>query len=253
MRHLIYCIFKAPKEPTAEMPPGVSGQPVFLVAGNGLYAAVSTVAESDIVPVVSRLLAYARVLESLHRCYTIIPIRYGCLFEGEAQIRQLLEQECGNYETLLEELKDCVEMGLRILLKDEGEKAESDSSQSLCFPLPISPASGTDYLAAQKDRYAAKDQSNVIQAGIVSEILSSMSGLFIRSKQESSRVEGRLLLSFYFLVPIGAVDSFRRASGNLHRKEAEKVLLSGPWLPYNFVSTANQNPDMGNLAGSTIL
>jgi hypothetical protein len=235
------------------MPPGISGQPVFLVAGNGLYAAVSMVADSELAPVISRLLAYAKVLESLHRRYTIIPMRYGCLFEEEAQIRRLLEQECGTYQALLEELKDCVEMGLRVLLEDEGTKEAPASSLPLCSPQLISPSSGTAYLAAQKDRYAAKDQANVVQAGIVSEILSSLSGLFLRSKQESSRVEGRLLISFYFLVPIGVVDSFRRMSGNLHIKESEKILLSGPWLPYNFVTTATLSPDTGDLPGNTIL
>jgi hypothetical protein len=38
-------------------------------------------------------------------------------------------------------------------------------------------------------------------------------------------------------VPRAAVEAFRRAARHLHPKESVKLLLSGPWPPYNFVDS----------------
>jgi hypothetical protein len=44
------------------------------------------------------------------------------------------------------------------------------------------------------------------------------------------------LLSLYFLVPGSAVESFRQAFRHLSATEPARLLLSGPWPPYNFVT-----------------
>jgi hypothetical protein len=38
-------------------------------------------------------------------------------------------------------------------------------------------------------------------------------------------------------VPRASVESFRRAARHLRPKESVKLLLSGPWPPYNFVDS----------------
>ena len=42
--------------------------------------------------------------------------------------------------------------------------------------------------------------------------------------------------SLYFLVKRGAVESFRQAFRRIERAESARLLLSGPWPPYNFVA-----------------
>jgi hypothetical protein len=43
----------------------------------------------------------------------------------------------------------------------------------------------------------------------------------------------KYLLSFYFLVPRDAVKHFRQVFLNISQDSAAKLLLSGPWPPYN--------------------
>ena len=45
------------------------------------------------------------------------------------------------------------------------------------------------------------------------------------------------LLSLYFLVDRAVVESFRQAFRRLSEAESARLLLSGPWPPYNFVTS----------------
>ena len=61
-------------------------------------------------------------------------------------------------------------------------------------------------------------------------------GLFVKCTTEAP--SPRLpLLSLYFLVPRPAVTSFRQAFRQLTETESARLLLSGPWPPYNFVTS----------------
>ena len=64
MSYLLYCIFRSPAQQRLGIPPGVGGRPVFVVAQNGLSAGLSELAESDLVPDISQILAYEKVVET---------------------------------------------------------------------------------------------------------------------------------------------------------------------------------------------
>ncbi|MDO9071133.1 MAG: GvpL/GvpF family gas vesicle protein, partial [Deltaproteobacteria bacterium] len=95
---------------------GVGGRPVYQVAHRGLSVALSEIGLADLDPDIPRVRAYERVVLSFHRRGVVVPMRYGCVVEQESQAIQLLEEHGPHYETLLQELDGCVEMGLRILL-----------------------------------------------------------------------------------------------------------------------------------------
>jgi hypothetical protein len=46
-----------------------------------------------------------------------------------------------------------------------------------------------------------------------------------------------LLVSMYFLIRREDVGPFRRKFERLQEPGAHRLLLSGPWAPYNFVAT----------------
>jgi hypothetical protein len=72
---------------------------------------------------------------------------------------------------------------------------------------------------------------------LVKELCDSLYGSFVRHKVEFPSSGRSRLLSLYFLVPRDSVGCFRRAARGLHRNESVKLLLSGPWPPYNFVDS----------------
>jgi len=237
LKYMVYCIFRSFKQPLAEMPVGIAGHCVSLVANNGLCAAVSRIADSD--SSISKLLAYEKTVESLQRSRTVIPMRYGCLFEGEEQIIQFIEERRKTYEALLDELDGCVEMGIRLLLADTREKAPMVPSAGREPILPIPPAPGSAYLAAKKVRFEARDRVTAEQQRIAGIISDAVAGCYVRSKQEYSHALGQGLLSLYFLVPGSAVERFRALFRGIRLKESVRLLVSGPWPPYNFVGPSS--------------
>jgi hypothetical protein len=60
------------------------------------------------------LLAYTRVMEAFNRCETIVPIRYGCTFQGLSDVRLWLRRNAGRLRSLLLRLDGCVEMGVEL-------------------------------------------------------------------------------------------------------------------------------------------
>ena len=268
MRYLLYCIFRSPEYQEPGPIRGVDRQPVITVGKNGLSAAVSSVVQPVLTPDISRILAYKEVIESFHRDRTVIPMRFGSLFHEESEILRLLEERAEQYASLLNELEGCVEMGIRIIISDFGLRprfqpgglpgrrggayAPEGSGQS---PIPHptshipprkSPTSGRAYLAARKEHYDKEEQFTKEMEKIAKQFRAAFTGLFLKCKTEypqspinnpQSTIPNQqsAILSLYFLVPRRCVESFQQVFRRMGCGESKKVLLSGPWPPYNFV------------------
>jgi hypothetical protein len=61
-------------------------------------------------------------------------------------------------------------------------------------------------------------------------------GLYVRSRTEQAAAKEGRLLSIFFLVPRENVGLFREAFRRLQGRAPEKMLLTGPWPPYNFAA-----------------
>ncbi|MGD0921512.1 MAG: GvpL/GvpF family gas vesicle protein [Terriglobia bacterium] len=237
MSYLLYCIFRSPAQPRPGIPPGVGGKPVFVLAQNGLSAGLSELAESALVPDISQTLAFERVVEHLYRDLTVIPVRYGCQLKDASEARWLLERHRDEYGALLNELEGLGEMGIHVLLDRSGPGTESDARPVPPQSLPLPCDSGAAYLAAKRQLYLGLDRAGRHERLLVEELWGSLAGLYVRRKVEFPDADRSRLLSLYFLVPRASVESFRRAARHLHPKEPSKLLLSGPWPPYNFVDS----------------
>ena len=219
MKRLLHCVFRH----TAEEPPAGCGGEVFVVAGHGLAAAASRVQEGDGVPGVPRLLAYQKVVEAFHASRAVIPMRYGCFLESESALVRLLEDRREEYETLLRQLEGRAEMGIRLLWRPRHS------------PVPSAP--GAAYLAMLRKRQGSSDGLTPDEGRLAEQIRSSLCGFYDRLRTEAFTAAQGLLLSLYFLTPKSAVENFRDRFRQMHFPEGTKLLLSGPWPPYNFVSS----------------
>jgi hypothetical protein len=229
--YLIYCIFGGTRGPIHPLPPGVGGEPVFVVTQKGLSAALSQLVESDLAPHILQIVDYERVVEAFFRSTTVIPLRYGCRVADASEAARLLEKRRDEYETVLRKLAGVGEMGIHIL--PNGSRPEKD----LRPPPPATPSkmSGAAYLEARRQYLLSLDQAALDQRGLAEDLCSFLVGLYVRRKVEVPESSSRRPLSIYFLVPQDRIDSFRQAARQLLSRHSLKMLLSGPWPPYNFV------------------
>ena len=260
MSYLLYCIFRSRPVPMTGNLTGVAGQPVVLVGTNGISAAVSGLSHSNPAPDFSHLLAYKNVIASFHRDRTLIPMRYGCLLKEEKRVVRLLDENRAQYVALMEELDNCVEMGIRILIEYEINAESGARNPDLKNPdppsaarHPHSPPPGRTYLSARKTHYDREDEFKREIESTIDRCREMFSGLYrkIRAEhgppgnsqtsvfsfqpQHHNRQSHNRLLSIYFLVPRQSVERFRRVFRRFCSAKEAKLLLSGPWPPYNFV------------------
>ncbi len=239
MSYLLYCIFRGSSHPDVEIPAGVGAQPVFRVSHEGLAAGLSELVGHESPPDISDVLAFERVVESFYRHMTVIPMRYGCRVEDPSEAASLLAKSCCEYNALLHELEGLAEMGIQVLLDGSTTGAETDLAAAPPESLFLhSGASGAAYLAAKRLHYLGTDRAALHQSEFVEKLCGSLSGLFVRRKVELAAFSRGRLLSLYFLVARTSVESFRQLSRQLFQKETSRMLLSGPWPPYNFVESS---------------
>jgi hypothetical protein len=245
MSFLLYCVFQTRLN---QEPPHLSGanniRPVLFITDNNLSAAVSRVDRSDLTPDTSHVLAYEKIIALLHRDFTVIPMRYGCVLEEESQIIRLLESRREAYTALLSELEGYVEFGIRALPCDDSLSHEVEASS----PHPIarerhSSSPGLVYLAARKLHHARQEQFARQGSMVIEKIREPFAGLYIKCKVENQTPRiGNFalftsLLSLYFLVPRESVEVFRKRFYSISVRKSPKLLLSGPWPPFNFVES----------------
>ena len=248
MSCLFYCVCRQPGSELSGSLLGVGGRPVYQVAHRGLSVALSQIGLAELDPDILRVRAYERVVLSYHRRGVVVPMRYGCVVEQEFQAVQLLEEHGPHYEALLQELDGCVEMGLRVLLPSGPWAAVipggPEASREVAGPWPPDPAAGQDrlglaYLTARKAHYASQDRWTNEYRQAADRCREQFTGLYVKCTTEAP--SPRLpLLSLYFLVPSPAVESFRQAFRQLTEGESARLMLSGPWPPYNFVTSASR-------------
>ena len=246
MRYMLYCILETPKNEDPQLPLGVGDEPVFLVGNGGLSAAVSRIALSDLTPDIARVLAYEEVIESLHRARTVIPMRYGCVFEEESEVVRLLGRRREEYEALLGKLDGCVEMGIRVLPGDEEYRVSNGERRgtALASHAEVLERPGRAYLDARRADYARQEQVAEEAAAILGRCRAAFTGLFVQCGTEApsfGTIPGAFrvqLPSLHFLLRKPHVERFRDRFRRFCSREPAKFLLSGPWPPYNFAESA---------------
>jgi hypothetical protein len=221
MKVLLYCICQQDGDGPCH------GPGIRVVTDHGLMAVVSAVEGPTTMPSISSLLAYERVVEAIHARQTVIPLRYGCVMESEEQVVQLLEEHRREYEALLGRLRGMTEMGIRLLWLPSA------------VPLPsLPPLPGAAYLASLRNRYNSQETLTAEEVLLADQIVSLLDDCSTEQRREvSSSHQGRLL-SLYFLTPKSGADEFRKVVRKISTPRGVKLLLSGPWPPYNFVASA---------------
>lgn len=195
-----------------------------VVAAHGLAAVVTLAEETTSLPSVSSLLAYEKVVETIHAGQTVIPLRYGCLVDSQRDVVRMLEDHRQEYEALLCRLEGMTEIGIRVLWP---------ARAGFVPAMPLTP--GAAYVASLRNRYASAGSLTLEEAQRADRITRLLSGCYTEQRREVSTSSQGRLLSLYFLTRKTCVERFWNEARRISPPSGAKLLLSGPWPPYNFV------------------
>ncbi|MGA3096319.1 MAG: GvpL/GvpF family gas vesicle protein [Bryobacteraceae bacterium] len=199
-----------------------------VLTAHGLAAAVSAVEDISPPPSISRLLAYEKVVEAIHARQAVIPLRYGCVMESESAVIRLLEDHRQEYDALLTRLLGMTEIAIRALWP---------ARDRILPGLPSSP--GAAYLASLRACYNSAIALAPEEAQLADQITSLLSDCSTEQRREVSSSGRGLIVSLYFLTPAADANEFLRQARQIRPPSAAKLLLSGPWPPYNFAASVD--------------
>ena len=106
---------------------------------------------------------------------------------------------------------------------------------------------GAAYLAARRIYYLEKERAASKNAPIVARISGRLNGIFVCVRHEEIAWNGQNTLSIYYLLQRNSVDAFRHALQEIMTNESAKLLISGPWPPYNFVLPGDFEPRLATI------
>ncbi|MCY2992895.1 MAG: GvpL/GvpF family gas vesicle protein [Planctomycetota bacterium] len=248
MKQLVYAVLATQDVPRAGAVCELQGHPLVFVAEGPLTAACSAAIQSPAVPGMPQLLAFAQLVQELFSQATVLPLRYGCWLEDEREVRQLLSRNEAAFQASLQLVQGCIEMEISILPNvasaADGNPAESQASPAEAdsppdqgpSPAEVASRPGTGYLLARQHSYAVKDDYKDAFTRLTRSVQNALAGLYVKSVAEQHATRQGGLWSLYFLVRRNDSDRFRGAFAVLQGSLGEKLLLTGPWPPYNFVS-----------------
>jgi hypothetical protein len=99
---------------------GVAGARLGLIAGDGVAALVSDVADDELTAGREEVLVHARVLEEAMAHGTVLPMRFGVVMDGPTEVRrELLERHATELRQHLDRLEGKVEVNIRSIYEQD--------------------------------------------------------------------------------------------------------------------------------------
>jgi hypothetical protein len=191
--------------------------------------------------------AHEAVLDGALSQSTIVPLRLCTIYENERSVREMLERERDGLARALDALEGREEWGAKLLVDEErlAEHARSRSGEAAALEEELGARTGGGaYMLRRRLERHVREAVDALGAELADQVharLADVAGdAIVLSPQnpELSGHEGKMLLNGAYLVDAERVDEVRELVAELeerHRALGARLVLTGPWPPYNFV------------------
>ena len=173
------------------------------------------------------VLEHARVISECFRNTTVLPFRFGTVFDNDEALRRAVRANRKAFTESVERLRGKAEMHLKVVVHDMSQRdVLPDATLPLC--------AGSEYLSKLRV-IASRDRERQSKARAVSV---QVHKLFAPLDEEVSckKVDsGGLLIDIAHLIDSRTVEKYhnRYSAATRQLKDCE-VAISGPWPPYHF-------------------
>ncbi len=183
------------------------------------------------------IVEHARVISDCFRTMTVLPFRFGTIFESDEALRRAVRANRKAFLESLARLRGKSEMHVKIVVKDG---AIEEAMQSFL------PASAGNILRKLRDR-ASRERERQTKARALS---MQVHKLFCPLEEDvvCKRMDsGNMLIDFAHLIDTNTVAKYqnRYSAATRHFKDCQ-VTISGPWPPYHFMPGKLRTVSGGN-------
>jgi hypothetical protein len=215
---------------------GVNGAPIFAYPSGEFAVIVSEHLPSK--PLTQQaIVEHARIISDCFRTMTVLPFRFGTIFESDEALRRAVRANRKAFLESLARLRGKSEMHVKIVVKDGTiEEAVADIPNGV----------GGEYLRKLRDR-ASRERERQTKARALS---MQVHKLFCPLEEDVSckRIDsGNMLIDFAHLIDTNTVAKYqnRYSAATRHFKDCQ-VTISGPWPPYHFMPGKLRTVSGGN-------
>ena len=207
-----------------------------MVSWRDLAAVTGRTGDGDAPLTVEAVLRHETIVEAVRRQGPSLPVRFGTVFRDAMSVASALEER---YETLsadLERLGDKVELSLIVLWATPSSGDAPTRMTREAEGAPAGQSAGARYLHARAAELR-RDEDRKERARAVARELELVLGGLALERRESLLPTPRVAVRTAYLLAPARVGDFRAAFEMLRARRGElRILLSGPWPPYSFVS-----------------
>ncbi len=172
------------------------------------------------------IVAHARVVSECFRTMTVLPFRFGTVFDSDEALRRAVRTNRKTFLESVARLRGKAEMHFKILLKD-AMLAEA----AIELPNGV----GGEYLRKLREQ-ASRDRERQTKARALSlqvhKLFSPLEEDVICKRTDS----GGMMIDFAHLIDTQSIAKYqnRYTAATRHFKDC-KVSITGPWPPYHFM------------------
>jgi hypothetical protein len=215
-------------DPAADAPSdrrGLGGAVLRTLESAGLAAVYSRHRALRPRPSPELVLVHERVVEAVMARGAALPLRFGTVLDREDQLAAAVDERKDELRRALERVRGHVELGVRVMRPD----APGSDPRSGDAGGDVDGTSGRAYLLARAAEHHRADQA----AGEIHRPLAELAAA--STVRERPRPPAVMVAAY--LVDAGRIDDFRtRAEELAARHDDLKLVVTGPWPPYNFAT-----------------
>ncbi|MGG3564292.1 GvpL/GvpF family gas vesicle protein [Neobacillus rhizosphaerae] len=202
-------------------------------------AMVVTKVTGEVLPDRLNLFAHQQTITNIMKQYTLIPMSFGNVFHSEEDVLLIAKHLNPEFEKLFLQLKNKIEVGLRVIAKqewiDQEMKNDTVLSEWKAGKKDISnPATFYDQIDLGE---RAQNLVLHLQNRVEEEIYGPLIELAEAGKLNQT-IPGKILLNAAFLIDRNNEGAFDQRVNDLYESWKNQVdfKYSGPWPAYNFVN-----------------
>jgi hypothetical protein len=207
---------------------GVNNAPVFGYP-SGDFAVIVSEYERDGVPLEEKaVIEHARVISLCFRQGTVLPFRFGTVFDTDDALRQAVRANRKAFEQSVQRLRGKAEMHIKLVVRDGSLR---DAMTDTLLPDTV----GREYLAQLRVK-ASRDRERQTKARALSVQIHK---LFNPLEEEISckKVDAEgMLIDIAHLIDSKSIEKYQnRYTAAAKQLKNCEVNISGPWPPYHFL------------------
>jgi|GEM_PF-1388430 len=203
-----------------------------------IAAVYSYTSNSSLKPNSENIWWHETVVETLMANRTVLPVRFGTILDNQKILQVKLENLYPQLKSNLQHLSGKVEVSLHVLWTQSDRESlipKKDKITNQEKP----PQTGIEYMQA---RLFEQKQDNAIRVkaeDVISRLNTTIQDFAYEEKHQYISSQGILLKAAY-LINREQLDQFQQKinefSENNHKNQNLKILLTGPWPAYSFIS-----------------